>query len=298
LSLKSYFSDISKYPLLGCKEEQELAERVFTEGDKAASQTLILSNLRLVVKVAVNYHSGYLDLLDLIQEGNMGLIRAAHKYDPYKGPRFSTYAFFWIRAYILRHILNTWGMVKIGTTDSQRKIFFGLSKARKRFYGAGVEPSAEDLARVLNVSEGDIRMMESRLFSSDLPIGVPNGIENCEEISGEHESIEAIVAAKEKRDALQEALSLFRRRLDDRDVFILENRIMAECPLTLKEIGTRFRISRERVRQLELSIRRRLKSHLKQSVWQRRAHKHETAGTERMRLWGDSTARHESARPN
>lgn len=263
-SLHGYFSNISKYPLLTVKEERELAERAFTQRDSAAYQKLVLSNLRLVVKVALTYYSPYLNLFDLIQEGNLGLIRAVKKYNPRKGSRFSTYAFLWIRACILRHIMALWGTVKIGTTDSERKVFYGLNKAKRELYSMGIEPTIEDLAQVLDVNEAVVQSMENRL-SPDLPLDFI-GLETSEG----QETIEEIVAAKERSDVLHETIAGFKKLLDERELFILENRIMADCPLTLDEIGKHFGISRERVRQLQTALLKKLKANVTQSVWIRR----------------------------
>lgn len=262
--LNRYYFDISAYPLLKTKEERELAERVFTLQDGEAYHKLILSNLRLVVKIALAYYSPYLSLFDLIQEGNLGLMRAVKKYDPRKKTRFSSYAFFWIRAYILRHIMTLWGTMRIGTTDSERKVFYGLNRARKQLYRAGTEPNPEELARVLNVNEEMVRNMEARL-SCHVPLDFVDW-----EAAEDQETVEEIVASKERRDRIQQTVHEFKQRLDERDRFILEKRILADYPLTLKEIGKQFAVSRERVRQLEAALLKRLKSGVRQSVWQQR----------------------------
>lgn len=262
---KTYFTDISRYPLLTAQEERQLADRVFTSGDAQAAEKIVLSNLRLVVKLASIYHSDYLNVFDLIQEGNVGLVRASRKYNPHKGTRFSTYASYWIKAHILKHIMNAWGVTKIGTTDNQRKIFFGLAKAKRQLFAVGVEPTPEELARALDVAEEDIRVMEKRLSSSGITDDIRDHLETIRGMV----DIEEIVAAKERSETIREMISAFKARLDARDKFILENRIMGDCPLTLSEIGKRFSITRERVRQLEMALRRRLKKNLRQSVWMR-----------------------------
>jgi RNA polymerase sigma-32 factor len=262
--LNRYYSDISVYPLLKTKEERELAERVFMFQDTEASQKLILSNLRLVVKIALAYYSPYLNLFDLIQEGNLGLMRAVQKYNPHKRTRFSSYAFLWIRAYILRHIMTLWGTTRIGTTDSERKVFYGLNKAKNKLYRTGTEPSPEELARVLKVNEEIVRTMEVRL-RWDVPLDFVDG-----EAAAGQETVEEIVASKERRDRIAQTIHEFKQRLDERDRFILEKRILADCPLTLKEIGEHFAVSRERVRQLETALVKRLKFGVRKSVWKQR----------------------------
>jgi RNA polymerase sigma-32 factor len=268
--LKIYFAEISKYPILSSTEERELAELVHNHNDKKATEKLIMSNLRLVVKVALNYYNAYLNVLDLIQEGNVGLIHAAKKYDPQRGTRFSTYASFWIRAYILKHIMNVWSIVKIGTTQSQRKLFYSLNKAKKQFEGQGIEPGVAALAEALDVKEEDIEDMEIRFSSGDVSLDESNdrGGETSSylEMVRGGENIEEMVAAKEKREMLEDKIREFKTRLNYRDRFVLENRIMSDQPLTLQEIGKQFSISRERVRQVEDRIWKSLKRELKRTV--------------------------------
>lgn len=273
--LKLYFADISKYPILTAAEERELAELVQTHNDKKAVEKLIMSNLRLVVKVALNYYNAYLNVLDLIQEGNVGLIHAAKKYDPNKGTRFSTYASFWIRAYILKHIMNVWSIVKIGTTQSQRKLFYSLNKTKKQFAGQGIEPGTAVLAEALDVKEEDIEDMEIRFSSGDVSLdeSTDRGGESSSylEMVRGGDNIEEMVAAKEKREMLEDKIREFKIKLNYRDRFILENRIMSDDPLTLQEIGKQFSISRERVRQVEDRIWKSLRRELKRSVLAREA---------------------------
>jgi RNA polymerase sigma-32 factor len=273
--LKMYFAEISRYPILTANEERQLAELAHTYNDKAAIEKLIMSNLRLVVKVALNYYNAYLNVLDLIQEGNVGLIHAAKKYDPHKGTRFSTYASFWIRAYILKHIMNVWSIVKIGTTQSQRKLFYSLNKAKKHFEGQGIEPEAGVLAEALDVKKEDIEDMEIRFSSGDVSLDESNdrGGETSSyfEMVRGGDNIEEMVAAKEKREMLEDTIREFKSKLNYRDRFVLENRILSDQPLTLQEIGKQFSISRERVRQVEDRIWKSLKRELKRTVLAREA---------------------------
>jgi RNA polymerase sigma-32 factor len=273
--LKLYFAEISKYPILTAEEERRLAELIQNHDDKKAVEKLIMSNLRLVVKVALNYYNAYLNVLDLIQEGNVGLIHAAKKYDPNKGTRFSTYASFWIRAYILKHIMNVWSIVKIGTTQSQRKLFYSLNKTKKQFEGQGIEPGAAMLAEALDVKEADIEDMEIRFSSGDVSLdeSTDRGGETSSylEMVRGGDNIEEMVAAKEKREMLEDKIREFKIKLNYRDRFILENRIMSDDPLTLQEIGKRFSISRERVRQVEDRIWKSLRRELKRTVLAREA---------------------------
>ena len=164
---RMYLYEISKHSVLSKEEEREIAERIQMH-DKDAEQALVVANLRLVVKIALDYYSYHLNILDLIQEGNVGLLRAVQKYDPERGTRFSTYASFWIRAYILKYLMDSWSIVKIGTKDSQRKLFYSLNKEKEKLEKAGIEPSARILAENLDVSPEDIEDMEKRLYNGDV----------------------------------------------------------------------------------------------------------------------------------
>lgn len=283
--LKMYFAEISKHPILTAAEERELAELAHSCNDKKAIEKLIMSNLRLVVKVALNYYNAYLNVLDLIQEGNVGLIHAAKKYDPHKGTRFSTYASFWIRAYILKHIMNVWSIVKIGTTQSQRKLFYSLNKAKKQFEGQGIEPGVTALAEALDVKEADIEDMEIRFSSGDVSLDESNDrggeTSNYLEMVRGGDNIEEMVAAKEKKEMLEDKIRDFKAKLNYRDRFILENRIMSDEPLTLQEIGKQFRISRERVRQVEDRIWKSLRRELKRAILVRDAYRANVVPEER-----------------
>jgi RNA polymerase sigma-32 factor len=149
--LKKYLSEVSKYPVLTREEELEISTRVFQDKDREAAQKLAISNLKLVVKIALEYYNTYLNILDLIQEGNVGLLHAVKKYNPYKGTKFSTYASFWIRAYILKYIMDSWSLVKVGTTQGQRKLFYRLNKEKQKLEALGVYPAPKLLASTLDV---------------------------------------------------------------------------------------------------------------------------------------------------
>ena len=246
------------------EEEREIARRVRIEGDKEAGQKLVLANLRLVVKIALDYRSR-LDLLDLIQEGNIGLVRAVRKYDPERGTRFSTYASFWIRAYMLKYLMDSWSMVKIGTKDAQRKLFYSLNREKEKLERAGIIPSAEVLADTLKVESSDIEDMEHRLYHGDVSLEAPQHGDGdaLMDTIGSGEDIEEILIEKNYKEVLHKRLDDFRKQLNEKECFILENRIMAENPLTLREIGERFNTSRESVRQIQAKISRNLAKNLR-----------------------------------
>ncbi len=262
---RMYLSEISKHPVLTRDEEREIALRIRNNKDKKAEEHLVVANLRLVVKIALDYHSYQLNVLDLIQEGNVGLLRAVQKYDLEKGTRFSTYASFWIRAYILKYLMDSWSVVKVGTKDSQRKLFFSLNKEKERLEKSGITPSAEILAGNLDVSTADIEDMEKRLYNGDVSLEDPlyGGGEEVLDTLSSDEDVEEEVAEKEMREIFQKSLLEFKKVLSEKERYILEHRIMAEDPVTLREIGERFNTSRESIRQLQSKISRNLTRNLK-----------------------------------
>jgi RNA polymerase sigma-32 factor len=261
-----YLHEVSKYHLMTREEEREMAQRVRREGDKDAGQRMVLANLRLVVKIALDYRN-HVNLLDLIQEGNVGLVRAVGKYDPERGTRFSTYASFWIRAYMLKYLMDSWSMVKIGTKDSQRKLFYSLNREKEKLERSGIIPSAEVLAGNLKASTAEIEDMEQRLYHGDVSLEAPQHGDGdaLMDTIGSGEDIEETLIEKDYTEMLHKKLGNFKKLLNEKERFILDNRIMAENPLTLREIGERFNTSRESVRQIQVKISRNLASNLRSS---------------------------------
>ena len=252
--LKTYLSEISRHAVLTREEELEVAEKAHRYKDHEASQKLVTSNLRLVVKIALEYYTTYLNVLDLIQEGNVGLLHAVKKFNPYRGTRFSTYSSFWIRAYILKYIMDSWSIVKVGTTQSQRRLFYRLNKEKRKLEAAGVFPAAQLLAETLDVKVAEVEDMEKRLSHSDVSLEHPayaEGEETFLDMIASDDNVEDLVSDKEKKEIVKRKIGEFKDTLTDKESFIFEHRIMIEEPLTLQEIGAQFRISRERVRQLE-----------------------------------------------
>ena len=255
--LKSYLSEVSKYPVLSREDEFEVARLVYEDKDRDAAQKLVISNLKLVVKISLEYYNSYLNILDLIQEGNVGLLHAVKKYNPYKGTKFSTYASFWIRAYILKYIMDSWSLVKIGTTQSQRKLFYSLNKEKQKLEALGIYPAPKLLAHNLDVKEEEVEDMQKRLAYTDLSLETPLHDESDDTMMDTMRSnvdIEEIISEREESDIMTKRAMEFKETLNDKEVFVFDNRVMTEDRITLQEIGEKFQISRERVRQIECRV--------------------------------------------
>lgn len=270
--LEVYMAEARRYPLLSREEEYELAVQWVEHGDKEAARKLVTANLRLVVKIANQYRRGYQNLLDLVQEGNIGLLKAVQKYDPYRGVKLSTYAGWWIRAYVLKYILDTWRMVKIGTTQNQRKLFFNLRKQRDALKAAGIEPTPEAIAQALNVSEQEVVEMQSRLSAPDQSLDTPlhesddSSRTKVDMVRDETSDPEDGVGSLQLRDLLAETLRSFGQDLEGREEEIFKERITADDPITLQALGTRWGVSRERARQLEKRLIVRLRAFLQETL--------------------------------
>jgi len=266
-SLESYLTQVNQFPLLSKEEEFELAVRYRKYDDIKAAQNLITSNLRFVVKVAFEYKSYGIKLLDLIQEGNIGLMMAVKKFNPYKGYRLISYAIWWIRAYIQNFIIKNWSLVKIGTTQAQKKLFYKIGKVRKALEASGEnEKKYELLAKDLDVAKEDIIEMEQRMSSRDLSLDAPlnedqelTHFDLLQENSPNQEEI--LSQEQEKKIREREVLNAL-KRLSEKEVYVIKNRIMADSPLTLQEIGNHLKLSRERVRQIESEALKKLRKEI------------------------------------
>ncbi len=271
-ALQVYMDAVNRYPLLSPEEEHELAVRYREQGDLEAARRLVLSNLRLVVKIAYDYRRAYKNLLDLVQEGNIGLMQAVKKFDPYRGVKLSSYAAWWIRAYILRYILNNWRLVKVGTTQAQRKLFFNLQKEKARLAAMGIEPTPERIAERLDVSPEEVASMDRRLGASevslDVPVGSPEGrsVARVELLSSGGGRIDDFVAEQEMNQRIRREVLAFGEQLEGKERAIFEERLMAEEPLTLAQLGERFGVSRERVRQIEKRLLRKMRERLRERL--------------------------------
>jgi RNA polymerase sigma-32 factor len=270
--MQQYLREVQRHALLSPDEEHALAVKYVGTGDVAAAARLVTANLRLVVKIAYEYRRAYKNIMDLVQEGNIGLMQAVKRYDPYRGVKLSSYAAWWIRAYILRFILNNWRLVKLGTTQAQRKLFFNLNKEKARLSAMGIEPSSAEIARRLGVEEQEVTDMDRRLSSGEMSLDAPVGdtegrpVSRLEMMPTTASGPDAAVADGEIQQMVKAKLADFRTTLKGKDVDIFDERLVAEEPLTLQELGDKFGISRERVRQLEARLTGRLREYLKSEL--------------------------------
>ena len=270
-SLESYLIQINQFPLLSQKEEFELAIRYREYNDISAAHKLITSNLRFVVKVAFEYKSYGAKLADLIQEGNIGLMMAVKKFNPHKGYRFISYAIWWIRAYIQNFIIKTWSLVKIGTTQAQKKLFYKIGKVRKALEADQEnEKKYERLANDLDVSKEDILEMEQRMSSRDLSLDAPfdedHELTHLDLLQEDSPNQEEVLAQQQEKKIRERDIQNALKRLNEKEVYVIKNRIMADSPLTLQEIGKHLRLSRERVRQIESEALKKLKKEISPSI--------------------------------
>jgi RNA polymerase sigma-32 factor len=271
-ALQMYMREVQRHSLLSPPDEHRLAVHYSKSGDVEAAAKLVTANLRLVVKIAYEYRRAYRNMMDLIQEGNIGLMQAVKRYDPYRGVKLSSYAAWWIRAYMLRFILNNWRMVKIGTTQAQRKLFFNLSKEKARLSALGIEPTHAEIAKRLNVDEKDVVEMDRRLSRGDASLdasvsesdGKPTTRMDLLPAAGAGPDL--IAEGSEIQEIVRERLEEFRKTLTGKDVAIFDKRLVSEEPMTLQQLGDQFGVSRERVRQLEARLTGRLRDYLRETL--------------------------------
>jgi len=267
--LNRYLTEIRRFPLLTRAEELDIARHYREHADPADAYRLVTSNLRLVVKIAYEFARASRNLLDLIQEGNVGLMEAVKNFDPGRGIRFPSYAVWWVRAYIYRYLINNWRLVKIGTTQAQRKLFFNLRKEMEKLEAEGFRPQPKLLAQRMGVKESEVVEMQERLANSevslDRPIGGVNGDDDTSLIdilADSGDTPEQTVAEEQFRNFAHEQVNQFAATLKDKELEIFRHRLLAEDPMTLQEMGDKFGISRERVRQIESRLKRQLKAFL------------------------------------
>jgi RNA polymerase sigma-32 factor len=267
---RRYLGEVRKYPALSREEEQALARRYRDTGDREALFRLVTSNLMQVVRVALSFRRAARNLLDLVQEGNLGLLAAIERFDPELGVRLPTYAAWWIRAYIVKFLLDNVRLVRVGTTNARRKLLRNLRQEKTRLEAAGFDVGPKMLADHFNVSEEDVMDVERALHSQDVSLDAPLG--DAEDrtrgdlMADPGPSVEEDVARRELQDKVKAAIDRFRHELGDRERAILDERLLSEDPLTLQVIGDRFGTTREAVRQAEARLMARLREHLKVEI--------------------------------
>lgn len=270
--MAAYMAEVRRHPLLTREEEHDLAVLWVEHGDQEAGRKLVTSNLRLVVKIAHEYRRAYQNLLDLVQEGNVGLVKAVQKFDPYRGVKLSTYSGWWIRAYILKYILANWRLVKIGTTQNQRKLFFNLRKQREALIAAGVDPSPENIAKELDVSTKEVVEMERRMAAPDMSLDAPLSDDGdgsrtrLDLLEDDFADPEDSVDAAEFKSLLGDKLQAFGADLTGREQEVFTDRLMSDEPVTLQTLGDRWGVSRERARQIEKRLVTRLRAYLQSEL--------------------------------
>ena len=269
--LAAYMAEVTRHPLLGREEEQALATRLRATGDVQAAYRLVASNLRLVVKLAHEYHRNPLSLLDLIQEGNIGLMQAVKKFDPTRGVKLSSYAAWWIRAYILRYIMDNWKIVKLGTTEAQRKLFFKLRQEQERLLVQGFQVTPKLLAERLNVTEQDVVEMDQRLGHDEMSLDAP--LTEDSKATRADRMLPSSMLGADDRLGNEELKALFKRNLaafaqtlGEKEKYIFEKRLIAEEPLTLQDIGAHYGVSRERARQIEAALINRMREYMRSQI--------------------------------
>ena len=267
-TLDRYLAEVRRYPFLSKEEELRLFHEYRVKGSRDAAVKLILANLQVAVAIASEYAHTGADQMDLIQEGNVGFMQAIKKFDVSRNVRFYAYAAWWVRAYILRYLLNSHRLVKIGTTQEQRKLFYNLKKEKAKLERLGVVPDAKLLADRLQVRERDVLEMDQRLNGWELSLDQPisqegNGETFLDLLPSQTSGIDESLAQEELRRLFRKKLGEFSRTLTERDEDVLRNRLLSETPLTLEEIGRKYSITKERSRQIEAKIIKKLREFMK-----------------------------------
>jgi len=262
-SFTLYLAEIRRFPLLDAEEEKRLAVSFYEEKDLAAAHLLITSNLRFVVKICSEYRAYGMKMLDLIQEGNIGLMMAVRKFNPYKGVRLISYAVWWIRAYVQNFIVSNWSLLKIGTTQAQKKLFFKLNQAKGAIKSMLGHDNLQEAAIVLDVKESEAREMDQRMrgdCSLDAELEAGSGLSMLDSLADGRQNQEELLSDHQEAAILQKEVARAMEKLNDKERYIIEHRVAAEEPETLQEIAERFSISRERVRQIEEGARKKLRN--------------------------------------
>lgn len=267
---RRYMAEVRRYPPLTREQEQELARRYRDTGDREALFRLITANLMLVVRIAMSFRRSAHNLLDLVQEGNVGLMQAIDRFDPELDVRLPTYAAWWVRAYMVKFLLDNVRLVRVGTTNARRKLLRNLRKEKARLESMGYEVGPKLLAERFGVSETDVvdvqKALDSRDVSLDAPVGDDGERSHADYLPADSPSIEEDVARRELQSRVEASIERFRQGLTERDGVILDRRILAEDPETLQRIGDRFGVTREAARQAEQRLLKRLQAHLEEDL--------------------------------
>lgn len=266
-ALSRYMAELRRYPLLTIEEERKLATEAYEKNSVEARQRLVTANLRLVVKIAMDYRRAYAQMLDLIQEGNAGLVQAVNRFNPYRGVKLSTYSAWWIRAYILKFLMDNKSLVRIGTTDAQRKLFFRLRAEAEKMYALTQRFDARLLAEKIGVKESEVVEMNQRLSRGDMSLDTPlyddnHGARQVDLMEDESENAEEKLEREEILSILRVEAAAIEKELNERDLYIFRNRILADEPITLQDVGDKFGITRERARQLESKVLKKIRDRL------------------------------------
>ena len=268
--LRRYLLEISQFEPVTAEEERTLIRRYQQEGDQEAAYRLVTSNLKLVVKIALIYRRVYNNVMDLIQEGNIGLIQALGRFDPDKGTRLPTYASWWIKAYIIKFITDNFRIVRIGTTNQRRKLLFNLRKEKEKLRLQGIEPTTSLIARKLDVPVKEVRAVQHAIESSDLSLDNyidPNRtIRHADTLEATGELVEETLARGELKRLFAHKFREFAETLNERERAILNERLIAEEPKTLQQLATRFGVSREAIRLNQITLTKKIKAYMKEAL--------------------------------
>lgn len=267
--LRRYLAEVGRFPILGEDEEKRLMAQYHATGDREAARQLVGSHLRLVVKIAMEYRNAYWNLMDLIQEGNLGLVTAVKKFNPDKGTRLGYYATWWIRAFVLKYILDNFRLIKIGSTKTQRKLFYNLMREKRKIEAMGIQPTSRMLAEHMDVSQSEVEEMSKRMSQPeahlDAPVGSDSDAVLSDFIADNDVPIDEKLAQEEIQDKFHEKLTEFAQHLKPREQKILQERLLSEVPLTLQQIADEYGISKERARQIEERVIERLRDFFQSS---------------------------------
>ncbi|WGL61362.1 RNA polymerase factor sigma-32 [Pigmentibacter sp. JX0631] len=265
-ALQKYLAELRKYSLMTREEEREVAIKAYEEHDIESRNKLVTSNLRLVVKIAMEYRRAYSQILDLIQEGNAGLVQAVNRFNPYRGVKLSTYSAWWIRAYILKFLMDNKSLVRMGTTDAQRKLFFRLRGEAEKLYALTQKFDANLLAEKIGVQPQDVVEMQQRLTKNDVsldsPVGDDSDTRQVDLLFSDSEEADISYEREQLLKILRKEVAFIEKELNERDAFIFHNRIMSDDPITLQDVGDKYGITRERARQLEARVIKKIKDRI------------------------------------